>query len=173
MAHVNVRRITLALFVVNVNGFSTVVPGAGLTRGSSHVIRSSQRRVPCSSITVNGRLHIPQTVQFDSLVDLDRRPPLCRKTLALFCLTIDKLPYWMKALLTPDFLTQCWPTLPKRFRNFIGTLDLTPVCMNFRVTLDFLVPACNQTLDFTQFRMTFCVNLDFLVLACSKTLNLT
>ena len=83
----------MALFVVNVNGLSTFVPGAELTRGSSRVIRNSERSVPCSSITVNGRLHVPQTVQFDSFVDLDRRPPLCRKILALFCLTIDKLPY--------------------------------------------------------------------------------
>ena len=36
MARVNTRKITLAPFVVNVNGFSTFVPGAGSTRGFSH-----------------------------------------------------------------------------------------------------------------------------------------
>ena len=48
MARVNTRKITLARFVVNVNGFSTFVPGAGSIRGFSHVIESSQRSVPCS-----------------------------------------------------------------------------------------------------------------------------
>ena len=48
MARVNTRKITLARFVVNVNGFSTFVPGAGSTLCFSHVIQSSQRSVPCS-----------------------------------------------------------------------------------------------------------------------------
>ena len=39
---------SMARFVVNVNGFSTFVPGVGSTRGFSHVIQSSQRSVPCS-----------------------------------------------------------------------------------------------------------------------------
>ena len=35
------------------NGFSTFVPGAGLTCGFSHVNRNSLKSVPCSSLTVN------------------------------------------------------------------------------------------------------------------------
>ena len=48
MARANNRKITLARFVVNVNGFSTFVPGAGSTHGFSRVIQSSQRSIPCS-----------------------------------------------------------------------------------------------------------------------------
>ena len=48
MARANTRKIILTRFVVNVNGFSTFVPGAGSTRGFSHGIQSSQRSVPCS-----------------------------------------------------------------------------------------------------------------------------
>ena len=48
MSRVNTRKITLARFLVNVNGFSTFVSDAGSTRGFSLGIESSQRSVPCS-----------------------------------------------------------------------------------------------------------------------------
>ena len=117
MRHVNIRRITLAVLVVNVMVSAHLCPVLGWLAGS-HTSIGIHSECPLFIHNIK-----QMTSSTDSQVWLSHElgSLLCSLLQDSSLILLDNLHYWMKALLTPTFLTQCWPTLPKHSWNLIKT----------------------------------------------------